>query len=239
MMCTVCGAANPETATICSSCKAFLQNRIPTLDLFETAWGCLVAPGKTFHEIVIAEHKNYALTLFGFSGIPLLASTIAALQAGQLVGGLIETAALATAAGFVVGIVSGLLMTLLHWQLAGLLKGDKAFQRSLGIVAYALVPAMLVGLLIFPIQLMTFGEHWFSANPHPATINPVSYWTLQALQWGAILWTLALLAVGNKAGIGVGTTRATILMIFTAGLFAAGWWWSMVTLLGIAAARVP
>lgn len=227
MTCTVCGAENPETATICSSCRAFLQNRIPTLDLFQTAWGCLVAPIRTFHTVTIAEHKNYSLTLFGFAGIPFVASTVASFQGGTFIGGFLETAALSTMLGFVVGVAAGLLLTVVHWLNARFLGGDGSFRLSLGLVAYALVPATAIGLLIYPIQLLTFGEHWFAANPHPSTINEVSYWTLQMLQWGGILWSIILLATGSKVGLRVTAPRAALIAVLTVVVMGGGWWWGI------------
>lgn len=227
MTCTVCGAENPATATICTSCRAFLQNRIPTLDLFQTAWGCLVSPVRTFHAITIAEHKNYALTLFGFAGIPFVASTVASFQGGALIGGFLETMALSTMLGFIVGFVAGLVTTLIHWLQARLVGGDRSFRLSLGIVAYSLVPAAAIGLLIYPIQLLTFGEHWFAANPHPSTINEVSYWTLQMLQWAGVLWSVVLLTIGSAVGLRVSSFRAVVAAVLTVLIVGGGWWWGI------------
>ncbi len=237
MTCSVCGAENPETATVCLSCKAFLQNRVPTLDLFKTAWGVLVAPGRTFKEVALAEHKNYAVTLFGLFGITVLAGTLAVLEAGEIVGGLIETAAAASAVGFVVGMVLSPLVALVHSAASRLVRGDVSFRRSLGITAYALVPSIVAGLLVFPIQLLTFGEHFFTANPHPATINPVSYWAMMALQFVAMAWTLYLLASGSKFGLRVNTARAAWVAAFTASVVVGGWVWTARHLVAFAVSR--
>lgn len=237
MTCSVCGAENPETATVCSSCKAFLQNRVPTLDLFKTAWGVLVAPGRTFKDVALAEHKNYAVTLFGLCGITALAGTIAALEAGDIVGGLIETAAAATAVGYAVGIVLSPLVALVHTAASGIVRGDVSFRRSLGITAYALVPCIVAGLLVFPIQLLTFGEHFFVANPHPSTINAVSYWVMMALQFVALAWTLFLLAAGSKFGLRVNTARAVAVAAITASVVVGGWVWTVRHLVTLAASH--
>jgi hypothetical protein len=234
MICTVCGTENTETATVCSSCKAFLQNRVPTLDLFKTAWGVLVAPGRTFKEVAIAEHKNYALSLFGLFGITAVTGTVATLKVGDIVGGLIETAAVSTAAGFVVGILLSPIVAIVHAAVSGLVRGDVSYRRSLGITAYALVPGIAVGLLVFPIQLLTFGEHFFIANPHPATINAASYWAMTALQGLSLVWTLFLLAAGSKVGLRVNTVKAVYVTVFTAATVVGGWVWAARYLVSLA-----
>ncbi len=225
MTCTVCGAENPATATICSSCKGFLQNRVATLDLFSTAWRTMTAPAKAFHDIAIADHKNYAITLFSLSGIPIVGLTVAWLQAGDLVGGLFETTGVVFAAGAVAGTVLGLLLAIIHMASAALLRGDVAFRRSLGVTAYALTPTVSVGLLLIPIALLTFGEHWYTSNPSPETINAASFWSIVVLQTLAASWSFVLLTIGGGVALRLGRWRALTAAAISVGSISVGWIW--------------
>lgn len=231
MTCTVCGAENPATATVCQTCKAYLQNRVPTLDLFRTAWRTITVPAQAFHEIAIAEHKNYAISLFAAAGIPLLGATVAWLKAGDVVGGLFETTGAVVGMGVVAGTVLGLLLSLLHTLSATALRGDASFRRSLGVAAYALVPWAAVGLALIPIELLTFGEHWYVGNPAPATINAASFWSVVLLQGLSAAWSVALLVIGGHVALRMPLWRAAIAAVLSVGALAGGWMWAAQTAL--------
>jgi hypothetical protein len=225
MTCSVCGAENPATATVCHACKAFLQNRVPTLDLFRTAWRTVTVPSQAFHEIAIAEHKNYALSLFAAAGIPAAGLTIAGFQAGEIVGGLFETTGAVVGAGVVAGVLAGLLMAALHMISAHVVRGDASFRRSLGVTAYALVPPILVGLALMPIALLTFGEHWYIGNPSPSTINAGSFWSIVVLHALAAGWSFMLYVIGGRVAMRIPLWRSLIAATLSAGTVLAAWLW--------------
>jgi hypothetical protein len=225
MTCTVCGAENPATATVCHKCKAYLQNRVPTLDLFRTAWRTITVPSKAFHEIAIAEHKNYAISLFAAAGIPLLNATVAWLKAGDLAGGLFETTGAVVGIGVVAGALLGLALSLFHMLGATILRGDASFRRSMGVSAYALVPTVAVGLALLPVELLTFGEHWFVGNPPAATINGASFWTMIVLHGVSMAWSLVLLVIGAHVALRMPYWRAGITAVISVGAVAGGWMW--------------
>lgn len=225
MTCTVCGAENPATATVCHSCKAFLQNRVPTLDLFRTAWRTITVPAGAFHEIAIAEHKNYAISLFAAAGIPLLSATVAWLMAGDLGGGLFETTGAAVGIGVAVAPVLGLILSFVHMLASAALRGDATFRRSLGVAAYALVPSVAVGLALLPIELLTFGEHWYVGNPSPATINAASFWTMVSLHGLAAVWSMVLLVIGTHVAMRMPMWRAVIAAAASVVAVTGAWMW--------------
>ena len=69
LRCPTCAFENDDFATTCVQCKSFLQNRVPNLNLFETAWGILESPRPTFRKVTLAEHKNYSLFLYSGFGV--------------------------------------------------------------------------------------------------------------------------------------------------------------------------
>ncbi len=206
--CPVCSAENSRHASVCVSCGSFIQNRVPTLDLFSTAWGIIEHPVRTFHVIARAEHKNYAVFLFALGGILPTMVSLHAFAMGRFFPSLLVMLPL----GLVLGMVLGSLMAPfgagIIAMLSKLLGGDGSYRNALGAASYALVPTIIMAIITLPIQWLTFGEYQFTLNPHPETINLVSYWALNILQWGAAGWTFVLLVQGVRISMRLGKGKA-------------------------------
>ena len=86
--CRVCGTENDDLAVVCRSCKSFVQGKVDTLNLFETMWGLLEAPSRTFKKIAIARTKNYILPLSALCGVAAAYAAFWAYQIGRHVDGL-------------------------------------------------------------------------------------------------------------------------------------------------------
>ena len=97
--CSVCGHENDDLSVVCVACKSFLQAKVDTLDLFQTAWILIVSPRRAFKRIVISRHKNYGVLLTSLLGIAIaftvfwfknlgghFSSLIALLGAGLILG---------------------------------------------------------------------------------------------------------------------------------------------------------
>ena len=209
-VCTVCGAENTEHATVCVSCRSFLQNRVPTLDLFSTAWGILEHPVRTSGIIARAEHKNYAFFLFALGGILPAMTIFHYFRAGLFFPSLLTVLPLGMLLGLVMGTLTAPLCAGVLAVGSGMTGGDGSFRSGLGAGAYALVPMILLGIITLPIQWLTFGEYQYSLNPHPSTINAASYWILNALQWIGVLWTCVLLVQGTRISMRVGWMKALL-----------------------------
>jgi hypothetical protein len=138
---------------------------------------------------------------------------------------LFETTGAVVAFGVVAGALLGLLLSLFHMLGATLLRGDASFRRSLGVVSYALVPSVAVGLALLPIELLTFGEHWFVGNPPAATINAVSFWTMIVLHGVAATWSLVLVIIGGHVALRLPLWRAAIAAVMSVGAVAGAWMW--------------
>src|SRR3989338_184728 len=226
MICPICAAENPDTATLCRSCRAYLQDRVPYLDLFNTLWGLVESPGKTFHVIARSEHKNYAFLLFATAGIPALASMASLFRAGELFPTLLEAMFAVLAGGVFMGLVSAPVVSVVHALVVRLLGGAWSFRTSLGVTSYALAPGAIIGLVLLLIQLLTFGMYYFTSNPPAATIKPVSYWALVVLQSLVLIWSIGLLMSGTARSCrltGIKSALASLIFIAAAG---TGWWWA-------------
>jgi hypothetical protein len=197
--CSICNTINHHLSVICSSCGGFIQNKIDNLDLFSTAWKIIESPIKAFRQIAIAEHKNYVLFLCGMAGIALIFFVFWIIKAGEYSESLLNI----LVAGFVVGPFLGLFTVLLfstvHLAIIKIFGFKVKFKNIFAVTAYALGPIVLSVIIFLPIEIITFGIFFFSANPSPYSLKPMSYCTLVGLDGLSALWTIILLLCGTRA----------------------------------------
>ena len=210
IFCPLCNESNDEFATVCEHCHGFLQNRVIQLDLFDTAWGILENPQKTFRTITLAKHKTYAFSLFAFFGIGLFFACITFLNAGDRFDSLLQLIIVSILCGAVIGCCLAPLISLIHYRLIKTAHGQGRFKDSLAVSAYSLVPIVLSIIFILPIEISAFGMYFFTFNPSPSTINPGLYFILIGINVFCILWTIVLFVIGTKISFGVSLIRSLL-----------------------------
>ncbi len=225
IVCRNCSHENDDFVTVCEQCKGYLQNRVPNLNLFETAWGIVTSPSATFRQIALAEHKNYTFLIFGLTGIGLAFAVLWFLRLGDRFATLFDVMLWAIPAGLAGGIILAPILALVGY--IGARGGNRraSYRNTLALTGYALVPAVLSVLLVLPVELLTFGMFLFTSNPSPAVLKPVSYYTLIAFDGIAVAWTLALMVAGNRVVHGLSLSMAlfvTALMVLTLGVALFG-----------------
>lgn len=213
--CPVCHFENDNYATVCSTCKGFLQNRIPNLNLFETAWGIIESPRSTFHNITLAEHKNYSFFLFVLFGICLSFTSFWYLRLGNRFESLMELLPWAFGVGVLSGLVLALLLTTVYHFGAKAFGGKTGIRSSLGLLSYSLVPMVATLFFVLPVELLTFGMYLFTSNPHPYTIKPFSYVALVSFDIGVSLWSIGLAVVATSVGHQISTVKSVFVVIGT------------------------
>lgn len=215
--CTVCFTENDPFATICRRCGSFLQNRVPNLNLFETLWGILESPTKTFPKITLAEHKNFSLFLFSLFGVSVSFTGFWYYQLGNRFSSLPELLIYAFAIGLVGGVVVPPFIAFLY-HIVGRMFGRKATYRTgYSILAYSTTPVVLSLVIVLPIELMTFGMFMFTANPHPFVIKPTSYVVLVVFDVLVALWAIWLVVRGTKIAYRIGWTKSFIATVVAVG----------------------
>lgn len=210
ILCPVCNTDNDQYATICVKCGAFLQNRVPNLDLFSTSWQLVENPKKAFHLIALADHKNYSLLLYSIFGISLSFTGFWYFRLGDRFDSLVTLVIWALIIGVPLGILLCPLSTLLHWILSRVFGGKASFRTSLGITSYSLTPVVISLFLVLPVELSTFGMYLFTFNPHPMTIKPLSYILLIGFDAAMALWTLILVALGTRIGHQISVVKSIV-----------------------------
>ncbi len=218
--CQICQTTNHHLAVICSSCGGFLQGRIENLDLFSTMWKLIESPAKAFRTIAIARHKNYSIFLSSVAGIAFTFFVFWLTSIGDHSETLINL----LAAGFTVGPFFGIFVLLLFSviMLAVMKIGGMRvqFRNIYATAAYVCIPVIFSFVLIFPIEIMTFGLFMFTKNPSPYLLKPVSYILFLGLDGAFAVWSLAMLLVGVKSLLDVPWFTAVRLILFSLVLFA-------------------
>jgi hypothetical protein len=222
IICSVCQTENDQFASICKKCGGFLQNRIPNLDLFDVLWKIIETPRNAFRLIIRAEHKNYALFLYTLSGIAVTFAGFWHFKLGNRFENILLIIFPAILIGLLIGIALCPIASSLHWGLSNILGNKSSFRNSLGITSYSLLPIVLSLLFVLPIELLTFGMYFFTFNPPPITIKPISYMLLIGLDVALTVWAWILLIIGTTVGGQISLWKSILISALVYGLLAVG-----------------
>jgi hypothetical protein len=217
--CTVCLAENDDFATTCVQCKAFLQDRVPNLNLFETGWQVIESPSKAFRNIALAEHKNYVLFLFSLFGVSVSFAVFWYYRLGSKFASLLDLIPGAVGIGIVIGLASLVLVSGVYHLLCRMVGGLAGFRSSVALLGYSMTPVALSLVFILPIELMTFGMYLFTGNPDPYMMKPVSYILLIGFDGLLAVWTLLLAVAAARVGHQITTVRACCVVALTVIVF--------------------
>jgi hypothetical protein len=222
--CPLCQTSNHHLAITCTSCGSFLQTRVDTLDLFTTSWNLIERPTKAFYTIAVARHKNYMLPLSAIAGIAFTFAFFWIIKAGEYAETFLHLMTAGIVTGPVVGILSVLLYSLILTSIAHLLGIEARLKNAFAITAYALVPVIITVIVLLPIEVMTFGPYFFTRNPSPYQLKPLSYILLIGLDGLFSLWTVSLCVVGAKVLLGTHWLRAGLIVLISLAILGVCFW---------------
>ncbi len=196
IVCPVCKTHNDEYAIRCISCGSYVQDRVPTLDLFSMLWLMIESPAQAFRKIILSEHKNYVLVIGLFLGIAASFILMWAKQSGNSFDNLFPAMAFGTLIGVLLSIPLTLLLTLCIHSVSVLVGGKGKFRESYGVVGWSFVPMIFLVVFVLPLQLAALGLFAFSSNPSAYQVKPVVTIVLLGLEGLLILWSIVLLGIG-------------------------------------------
>ena len=223
--CSVCHTDNHHLSVVCSSCGSFLQYRADNLDLFATAWAIIERPRRAFHLIATARHKNYAFFLSAIAGIGMMFSIFWFIKAGNYSESLLNLLIAGFCLGPFLGILAILLYSLILKIESKFLSFVLTFRNAFALGAYSLLPIVLSVIFILPIEVLTFGQFFFSSNPSPFVLRPVSYSVLIVLDGLFLCWSIALQLLGLRVLVQSSWIKTTlILCIGNGGIIASIWY---------------
>ncbi|HVO73472.1 MAG TPA: hypothetical protein VMT35_05585 [Ignavibacteriaceae bacterium] len=192
LVCKNCQTENPFYQLICTKCKSFLRERVFNIDLWKVLSLLIESPLKGFQTIIYAEHKNFLALIL------LLAS-------GKFAVDLIFFSVLKSGSSFIhflpafisVVLILSLIIFLFSFLIFYLGRFSGTETRiidNFSILIYSLAPHVFALIILFPVEVVIFGEYLFSGNPSPFIMKPGIAYTLLVFELLIILWGLFLTA---------------------------------------------
>ncbi|MBM2840204.1 MAG: hypothetical protein HW412_732 [Bacteroidetes bacterium] len=209
--CSICDAENDDFATVCFSCKSYVQSKIDNLNLFETVWKLIELPREGFRRIVLSHHKNYVFLLSCLFGTALAYTVFWYKDLGPVFSNLLTLVGSGILLGPPLGIMFVLVASVVLRWTAHLFGGKAGLKNTYALVAYACVPIVISLVFVFPVEIAIFGQDFFGKNPPPLVINPVIYIVLIAFDVLAVAWSWFLLVEGTI--VANGFTRGKTVLV--------------------------
>jgi hypothetical protein len=196
IVCPVCKTHNDEFAIRCIACGSYVQDRVPTLDLFSMLWLMIESPAQAFRKIILSEHKNYVLVIGLFLGLAASFILMWTKQSGNSFDNLFPAMAFGTLIGVLLSIPLTLILTLGIHFVSVVFGGKGKVKESYGVVGWSFVPMIFLVVFVLPLQLAALGLYAFSSNPSAYQVKPVVTSVLLGLEGLLILWSMVLLGIG-------------------------------------------
>ncbi|MFN3695226.1 MAG: YIP1 family protein, partial [Ignavibacterium sp.] len=152
-------------------------------------------PSETFHKIKLAEHKNYILFLLSFLAIRFLIISrfISVPSSGNNTN---YNLFLVILFSLIITYLLVLLLPFLIKKIASLIKIKVRYKDVLAVLTYSFTPNLCGLFILFPVELVFYGEYLFSNNPYPFQIKESVFYFLLVLEILTILWSVFLLIIG-------------------------------------------
>jgi len=190
--CPNCSSENPYYKLTCSNCNSYIRDRISNLDLWNITGVLIESPVKAFQKIIYSDHKNFIFFILFFISIKFLVNArfISLITIGKF------TTTTSLPVSFIL-ILSFLVIVLILFAFIFTLINSSfgfstRFKDIFSIVIYAQLPYLFGLAVLFPIELIIFGDYIFSLNPSPFVIKEMIAYTLFTVELLLILWSIFL-----------------------------------------------
>lgn len=192
IVCPKCGKENPFYNTVCSECKTYLRNKVYNIDLFSTSASLVDNPIGAFRSIVFAEHKNFVFFLIIIIALKYLinARFLSLLTVGEF----------NSTIGLLVSYLIVLSATLIFYFLyvaalktfGQLNELEIRIKDAFAVIIYSQIPFVFAIVILFPLELIIFGDYLFSLNPSPFIIKEAVAYVFLAIECIVFLWSIFL-----------------------------------------------
>jgi hypothetical protein len=190
--CPHCKSENPFYKSICSQCNSFMRERIVNLDLWKTLGMLVENPSEAFKMIVFSEHKNFIIFIILFAVAKLL---IDARFLSMLTLGVFQSTVGIWVSYLIILPIIFILISSLSFLFKFISKSNKIENRTkdyFALMSFIIVPYVFGLLILFPFELIIFGDYLFSLNPTPFVIKELFAYLFLALEILIILWSIFL-----------------------------------------------
>lgn len=192
IVCPHCGTENPFYKYTCSNCKAYLRDKVFNLDLWQMIGLIIENPVKAFNRVIQSEHKNFIFLIIILFSVKVFidARFVSILNYGNSSLRINLLPGLLISAGASILIVWIFTFFLFSLNKASGLK--TRIRDNNAVLIYSLIPYSFTLIVLFPIELIIFGQYLFSNNPSPFSLKPGIAYTLLAFEGLLILWGIFL-----------------------------------------------
>lgn len=196
IVCKNCQAYNPFHELTCRNCKSYLRDRVYNLNFWTLVGQLIESPHTGFTKIIHSEQKNFILIIILLSSIKFFINTIFFFLTNPQ-NNLFSVNSIRNY--FIVLTTVVLIMLIFSLLIKFINKTSNNLTRAkdiLAILSYSLVPNIFALVILFPLELIFFGEYLFSNNPSPFIIKETTAYILLVLELLMALWTLFLSIMG-------------------------------------------
>ena len=190
--CPNCKCENPMYNSVCSNCRFYLRDRIFNIDLWSIVSSIVESPTDAFRKIINAEHKNFIFFILIFICMKFIINVrfISMVSLGEFQ----STMELFYSYLIVFGIISVFfLLFSLSQRIIGKMNDiNIRLKDSFAIIIYAQLPFLFGLIILFPLELVIFGDFLFSLNPTPFIIKGVISYLFFALELTLVVWNAFL-----------------------------------------------
>jgi hypothetical protein len=192
IICKYCQTANPFHQLTCLNCKTYLRERVYNLDLWKLLASLIESPIKGFTKIIHSEQKNFIVFIIFLASIKFFINTIFFFLVSPnhmlvAVDGIRNYLIVLLVTALIILVFS--LLIKLTSQITNSVTRAKDI---ISILSYSLIPNVFALVILFPIELIFFGEYLFSNNPSPFVIKETVSYILLAIELLMIVWTFFL-----------------------------------------------
>jgi hypothetical protein len=196
--CKNCSAENPLYNHICSKCKYYIRDKIPNIDIWETIGLIIESPSKAFQRIIFSEHKNFVVFLTLFFALRILIVT----RFISLIEGNFTSSTTPIILSYILVLLGLTLVLITFFVLISftLTKMDYRIRIKdlYSVYMYSSMLNIFSVVILFPIQLIVFGDYLFSNNPDPFQVKPILAYILTGFEIGIVIWSLILNYISFK-----------------------------------------
>ena len=194
--CPNCSSENPYYKLTCSNCNSYIRDRISNLDLWNITSKLIENPVKAFQKIIYSDHKNFIFFILFFVSIKFLIN--ARFLSLLTIGRFTTTTSLPVSFILVLSffVIALVLFAFIFTRINSSSGFSTRFKDIFSIVTYSQLPHVFGLAVLFPIELIIFGDYIFSLNPSPFVIKETIAYTLLAVELLLILWSVFLSIAG-------------------------------------------
>ncbi len=194
--CKNCSAENPFYQLICTKCNSYLRERVVNIDLWDTIGKLIESPSVVFQRIIFAEHKNFTFLLTFFIALKILLNSMIVRPYFRLDSYLSNNLFIYSVLSIILVYILLYVTSFLLKTFTGIFKLKSRTGDNYAVTVYAFIPYIFGLIILFPVELVLFGQYLFSVNPSPFMLKEFASYVVLGIEGILFLWSYIWLFLG-------------------------------------------